>query len=53
MFGHIAQEGHHRQRIVAGLFFHHRIIQRAAVDARRRAGLEPIDHEQAFAQLVR
>ena len=48
-----AHERQHRARIVAGLLLHHRVIERAAVDARRRAGLQPVDHERAFAQLVR
>ena len=51
--GHVAHEGHHRQRIVARLLFHHRIIERTSVDARRRAGLQAIDDEGAFPQALR
>ena len=50
MLGRAAQEGHHRARVVTGLFFHQAVVQRAAVDARRRAGLQAIDHERALAQ---
>jgi hypothetical protein len=50
MIGGAAHERHHRTRIVAGLLDHLRIVERAAVDARRRAGLEPVDHERTLAQ---
>jgi len=46
----IQQVREDRRRIVAGLLDHHRIIDRAAIDARRRAGLQAIDDEAAFAQ---
>jgi hypothetical protein len=46
-----AHERHHRTRIVTRLLDHLRIVERAAVDARRRAGLEPPDDERALAQL--
>jgi len=45
-----AQERHHRQRVVARLHLHHRVVQGAAVDARRRAGLQSFDHERPLAQ---
>ncbi len=46
-----AQEGEHRPRIVPGLALEHCVVKAAAVDARRRAGLEPVDLERPFAQL--
>ena len=50
MVGGAAHERKHRAGIVAGLFFHHAVIETAAVDARRRAGLQSIDHERTLAQ---
>ena len=50
MFVHRTEEGHHRARRVAGLLVHHAVIQRAAVDARRRAGLQAVDLERTLAQ---
>ena len=40
-----AQEREHRRGIVAGLHLEHREVDRAAVEARRRAGLEPADRQ--------
>ena len=41
MLGTCADEGEDRCRRVAGLFLHHRKIQRPAVQSRRRTGLQP------------
>ena len=48
--GAAAQVGHHRARVIAGLFLHHRIVERTAVDARRGAGLQAVDRKRALAQ---
>ncbi|KAG1212178.1 hypothetical protein G6F35_010410 [Rhizopus arrhizus] len=53
MLVHRAEEGHHRARRVAGLLVHHAVVQRAAVDARRRAGLQAVHLERALAQARR
>src|SRR5690606_9134284 len=45
-----AHEREHRARVVPRLLGHRRIVERAAIDARRRAGLEAIDRERALAQ---
>ncbi len=45
-----AEEREHRHRIVAGLLAERGVVDRAAVDARRRAGLEPTDRERQLAQ---
>ena len=50
MVGDAAHERHHRTRIVTRLLDHLRIVQRASVDARRGAGLEPVDGERTLAQ---
>ena len=43
----------HRARHVAGLFFQIAVVDAAAVDARRGAGLEPVHAQRQFAQAVR
>src|SRR3982750_1386947 len=50
MLGARSHERKHRGRIVAGLLGECRIIDRAPVDARRRAGLEATDTERQFTQ---
>ena len=40
----------HRHRLIAGLHRESRVVDRATVDARRRAGLEPADAEGQSAQ---
>ena len=45
-----AHEGEHRTGLVAGLFFQHREIHRAPVDARRRAGFEAFHGKGQLAQ---
>ncbi|MNS97514.1 hypothetical protein D3C72_1318490 [compost metagenome] len=50
MLVHRTKEGHHRARRVAGLLVHHAVVQRTAVDARRRAGLQAVHLERPLAQ---
>jgi hypothetical protein len=50
MIGGRSHEREHRPRIVAGLFLHHAEVDAAAVDARRRAGLQAVDAQRQFAQ---
>jgi hypothetical protein len=52
MIGRRAGKRKHRSRVVAGLFSQHAEIDRAAVDARRRSGLQPVDAEFEFAQTL-
>ncbi len=47
-----AEKGHHRQRRVAGLLGHLREVHRTAIDARRRAGLQPADAQRQLAQTL-
>ena len=47
-----AQEREHRGRRVAGLLLEHAEVDAAAVDAWRRAGLEPADVERQLAQAL-
>ena len=49
----LAQEREHRGGRVAGLLLEHAEIDGAAVDARRRAGLQPADRERQLAQAPR
>ena len=44
------EEREHRHRVVARLLGHHRKIDAAPVDARRRAGLQPPDRQLQLAQ---
>src|SRR6185312_11804080 len=44
------QVGEHRRRIVAVLFLQAREVDAAAVDARRRAGLQPVGRQRQLAQ---
>src|SRR5690606_35197602 len=53
VLGTAAQEREHRRRRVARLFGEVRVIDRAAVDARRRAGLQATDRESEVAQHAR
>ncbi len=48
MLAAIAEEGKHRHRIVAGLFLQQRIVDAAAVEPGRRAGLEAADRQPDF-----
>ncbi len=50
MIRQAAHIGEYRRRIVAGLLLQAAIVQAAAVDARRRAGLEALHPERQFAQ---
>ena len=45
-----AEEGEHGPRLVARLRAHCGVVERAAVEARRRAGLEAPDRERQLAQ---
>ena len=45
-----AEVGEHRARVVAGLLVEAREFDRAAVEARRRAGLQAVDAERQLAQ---
>ncbi|MCY1349285.1 hypothetical protein D9M69_354670 [compost metagenome] len=47
-----AEEGHHRDRRVAGLLGHHREVHRTAVDARWGAGLQAADAQRLLAQAL-
>src|SRR5262249_35653478 len=47
------EKGEHRHRLVAGLFLEAGVVDRAAVDARRCAGLEPTNAERPWAQTLR
>ena len=49
----VAHEGEHRYRIVARLFLQQRIIDGAAINAWRGAGLQPSDRQLQFAQAMR
>ncbi len=49
----IAHEGKHRHRVVARLHLHYRVVDAAAVEARRRAGLEAAGRQLQFAQALR
>jgi hypothetical protein len=50
MFGALPRIGEHRHGVVAGLLLHHAVVEAAAVDARRRAGLEPLHPQRQLAQ---
>ncbi len=52
MLGGLAEIGKHRHGIIAGLRLHDTVIEAAAVDARRRAGLQTIDAQRQFAQAL-
>jgi hypothetical protein len=50
MLRSISEEGEHRRRVVARLHGHHREIDAAAVEARRRAGLQAAGRQLQLAQ---
>ena len=50
MLFNAAEEGKHRHRIIAGLDLQHRIVNGAAVQTRRSAGLESTHWQLQFAQ---
>src|SRR5690606_28801235 len=50
MPGCIAEEGEHRYRIIPRLLQHHRVIDGAAIDARRCTGFQPAGRQSDLAQ---
>ena len=53
MVGGAADEAHHRQRRIAPLLFEAVEVDRSGVDARRRAGLQPVDAQRQLTQALR
>jgi hypothetical protein len=53
MIGRRTEEREHRRGIIARLLRQHRPVDRAAVDARWRAGLEATNRQREFAQRLR
>ncbi len=45
-----ADEGHHRRRLIAPLFLHHREIHGTGINPRRRPGFQPADVERQLPQ---
>ncbi len=50
MLGAAAEKREHRPRLVARLLLHDGVVDRAAVEARRRAGLQARDPKRQLAQ---